>query len=582
MHARAALIGNPNCGKTTLFNALTGENQVVGNWPGVTVEKKEARFALQGDTLDLIDLPGAYSLHPDSLEEKLAAEFLRREVPDVVINVVDAGCLARGLYLTLQLIETGRPVLLVLNMWDELEKRGGKLDVARLEQRLGVRAVAVSARKRQGFDGLFAGLHALLHQPAPQESGTFPAEEEGAAIARRYARIREILQQAGYRPGEERGYGADRFLLQGGRALLCFCGLLLGMFFLTFGPLGQAVGGAAQESLALFVERPARWALEWLGSPEWVRSLVLEGVIGSVGAVIAFLPQMLLLVFCLCVWEDSGYMARAAFLADPFMRRIGLSGRAFIPLLMGFGCTAAAAVGARAVEREDERRSTILLAPFMSCGAKMPVYAWFTARLFPKSGALVVLGLYLLGMLMLLPAGKLLQAGTEPGAFAMEIPPVRMPSWPGVWKRLRDRGREFLARAGTLIFLVSVGVWLLRSAILPGGETLLQKLAGHVAPLLGPIGLGQWQCAAALMSGMAAKEAIVAALEGMGSALAFTRAQGLAFLVYVLLCPACLPARVVMRRECGGMRPVAAMAALQTALAWLCALCAYRLGLIWL
>lgn len=575
MRYRAALIGNPNCGKTTLFNALTGQEQRVGNWPGVTVEKREALFWLEGDEVSLVDLPGVYSLSPDSLEERLAARYLQEERPDVVVNVLDACAPARGLYLTGQLLESGHRVVLAVNMQDEMQRRGGRLDIEVLERELGVCAAAVSARQKQGFGALFAAIDETVHKP--KQSGVRTAVQMENA-EKSYARVRDLLAKARYDPGRERGFRADGLLMQGAQAGACFALMLLIMLVLTFGALGQSMGAAAQECLHLFVRRPAQWFLQALGSPQWVRSLVLEGVVGSVGAVLSFVPQMLLIVLFLCIWEESGYMARAAFLADPLMRRIGLSGRSFIPLLTGLGCTAAAAAGARAVEREDERRRTILLAPLMSCGAKMPVYAWFTARLFSRGGALIVLGLYCLGIVMLLPVGRLLRGRSEPVGFALEIPPMRMPSWHGVCKRVRERLGEFVRRAGTLIFLIGVALWLLENMPLPGNRNVLRLLSGGIAPLLGPVGLGKWEYAAALTSGLAAKEAVVAALESFGVQGVLDRAQALSFMTFVALSPACLSAQAVMRRECSDGGAVARMALLQTALAWLCALAAYRVG----
>ncbi len=564
MRYRAALIGNPNCGKTTLFNALTGENAHVGNWPGGTVEKREAAFALDGDEILFTDLPGAYSLAPDSVEEKIAAEYLEREGADVVVNVADANCLARGLFLTTQLLSRGRNVVLAVNMWDEFSARGGRLDLEALSARLGVRATAISARKKQGFDGLFACIRDSL--------GATPkgrAEFADLQPEQRYEKIGEILRRSDYAQGKERGYGADRWLLRGCSGVACFFVMLAALFLMTFGPVGQAFSAGMQEMLEIFVQKPVENVLRLCDSPEWVRSLALEGVVGGVGAVTAFLPQMLLLLAGLCAWEESGYMARAAYLADGPMRAIGLSGRAFVPLLMGFGCTASAAVGARAVEREDERRRTALLCALMSCGAKAPVYAYVTQKFWPEAGFGFVLLLYMLGPLMLWPFGKILRLGEGQAAFAMEIPPLRAPSARGIAKRLRQRAAEFLKRAGTLLFLVSVGMWFLREI------HWLEKIAGLIAPLFAPMGLGSWQVSAAFLSGMAAKEAMISALETSGAVL--SQAQAAAFCAFTALMPACIPAQIILRRECGSAKLALRMALLQTGAAWIAGLGAYWL-----
>ena len=682
MNITIALVGNPNSGKTTLFNALTGSNQYVGNWAGVTVERKEALFEINDDQATLVDLPGVYSLSPYSIEENITRHFIAQHQPEVVLNIVDATNLERNLYLTLQLMELERPVVVALNMIDELERRGEKIDCEKLSRELGTPVIPISAKKKIGFDALFAAIHDQAHNPtvsrpsdryeastrealktiiealggqnahsafdmdehfghrdenerdddhgareihrhiggyadegdmdyapptrwvalkllegdellkeAAQLSGTQRERIRAAVddyVARgqkkhpgidsltlvvdaRYRFIGEVLARAGFRRREHEVTTSDKIDRVVTHKYLAFpiFFLVLGlMFALTFGAFGAWLTGLT-EALVEGIGVWAETALTTAQSPEWVSSLVLDGVIAGVGGVLVFLPQILLIFLFMSVLEDSGYMARAAFITDRLLRKFGLSGRSFIPMLMGFGCTTTAIVAARGVENERDRRMTILLTPFMSCGARLPVYALFTAAFFPGNKAVVVLSLYALGMLMMVLCGLILRKTTfkdGESPFLMELPPYRVPHLNSVLRRLWDRAKDFLTRAGTLIFAMSVLIWFMQSFsptlqwVTDSAESIFGRLGTIIAPLFAPLGFGQWEKGVALLSGLVAKEAVVSTLQvlySVGSAAELTAAissqftplSAYSFLVFILLYVPCVAALAAAKRE---------------------------------
>lgn len=684
MKITIALAGNPNCGKTTLFNALTGSNQYVGNWPGVTVERKEAHFLVKDDEATLVDLPGVYSLSPYSIEENITRHFIAQHAPDVVLNIVDATNIERNLYLTLQLMELERPLVIALNMMDELESRGETIDCDRLGQLLGARVVPISAKKKQGFDQLMEAIHDQAHTPTPtyptrnyddltrnalrdivEALGGFSAhsafdmdehfehrdaserdddhgpqddhihiggyEDEGdldyapptlwvalkllegdkllkktaqlsdaqksridqvvdhyvaegnkqhpgidaltMVVDARYRFIETVLKKAGFR---RKAYAqtlsdkVDRVVTHKIWAFPIFALVMALMFAITFGPLGSFLNGI-MEMLVAWVDDVSASALAAAHAPQWVRALIAEGVIAGVGGVLAFLPQILLIFLFMSILEDSGYMARGAFITDRLLRKLGLSGRSFIPMLMGFGCTTSAIIGARGVENERDRRMTILLTPFMSCGARLPVYALFTAAFFPKNRALVVLSLYLLGIVMMVICGVILRKtafrkGETP--FLMELPPYRLPSARNVLRRLWERARDFITRAGTLIFAMSVMIWFMQSFsftlqyVTDSSMSIFGKLGAFIAPIFAPLGFGQWEKGVALLSGLVAKEAVVSTLQVLYAAgdaaqltstiaAQFTPLSAYSFLVFILLYSPCVAAMAAARRELG-------------------------------
>ncbi len=711
MNITIALAGNPNSGKTTLFNALTGSNQYVGNWAGVTVERKEAVFELADDRATLVDLPGVYSLSPYSIEENITRHFIAQHQPDVVLNIVDATNLERNLYLTLQLMELERPVVVALNMIDELKRRGETIDCARLSQQLGAPVVPISAKRREGFDEMFRAIHEQAHHPQiayparHYESSTrdalrqivealggltahsaFDSDEhlahrgaderdddhsarashahiggyddegdvdfappttwvalkllEGDELLRqtarlsdaqharirravdeyvargqkihpgidsltlvvdaRYKYIEEILAGSGYRRHEHeisRSDRIDRIVTHKYLAFPIFFAVMALMFAVTFGPIGTALSNGTEA----LVSQLGAWAaagLEAVHSPEWVRSLVQSGVIAGVGGVLVFLPQILLIFLFMSILEDSGYMARAAFITDRLLRRFGLSGRSFIPMLMGFGCTTTAIIAARGVENERDRRMTIMLTPFMSCGARLPVYALFTAAFFPGHRTLVVLSLYALGMVMMIVCGLILRKTTfreGDSPFLMELPPYRVPHAKSVLRRLWDRAKDFLTRAGTLIFAMSVLIWFMQS-FTPGLQwtedsslSIFGRLGAVIAPIFAPLGFGQWEKGVALLSGLVAKEAVVSTLQVLYSAGSagelthaiaahFTPLSAYSFLVFILLYVPCAAALAAARRELRSRKYFWMTIGIQLGTAYAVSLLVYQIG----
>lgn len=575
---RIALAGNPNAGKTTLFNRLTGARETVGNRPGVTVEIRERR--LRGGGARLYDLPGAYSLDACSEDEAIALAHLRAAQPDLILNVVDATKLERNLYLTTQLLELGLPVVVALNLMDEAEKLGIRVDHGRLSALLGVPVLPVSARTGMGLGALCAAC--LAPQPVPQP---WPAVSPEA----RYRRVASIVAQAvtGARRGERDAYRADRRIAGSWVGILLFLAVMALVFYLTFDSLGAWLSDGVEILLGWLLQG-ARAGLARLSAPAWLGSLVCEGVLTGVGGVLAFLPQIALLFFFLSLLEDSGYMARTAFLTDRWLRKLGLSGRAFIPMLMGFGCTVPAALAARTLGSRRERRATILLLPFMSCSAKLPVYALFTAAFFPVHRGLVMLCLYMAGIGGALLTARLLsgtrRAGGETG-FVIELPPYRLPRLKNTLLFTGERIRHFTVRAGTVILLMSMLLWLLLnfdfSLRMTGDPRLgmLCTLGGRMAPLLRPVGFGSWQAAVALLTGLVAKEAVVSTLlllaGGAPLSTLFAPAGALAFLVFVLLYSPCAAALATMRKELGGWGPALLAALYQTVLAYAAAALVY-------
>ena len=711
MNITIALAGNPNSGKTTLFNALTGSNQYVGNWPGVTVERKEARFIVGDDEATLVDLPGVYSLSPYSIEENITRHFIAQHAPDVVLNIVDATNIERNLYLTLQLMELERPVVIALNLMDELERRGETINCQRLSELLGVTVVPISAKKRQGFDQLFEAIHQQAHNPKPsyptrdyddltrgalreivEALGGFSAhsafdmsehhdhrdaderdddhsardrhmhiggyEDEGdqdyapptmwvalkllegdellsttaqlsdgqrqrirravdayvaagnrvhpgidaltMVVDARYRRIDEVLEKSGFhRPAyrETQSDRIDRIMTHKIFAFPIFAAVMALMFAITFGPVGSFLN-ALMEALIGAIDGWASAGLVAVNAPEWILSLVSDGVIAGVGGVLAFLPQILLIFLFMSILEDSGYMSRAAFITDRLLRKLGLSGRSFIPMLMGFGCTTSAIIGARGVENERDRRMTILLTPFMSCGARLPVYALFTAAFFPDHRALVVLSLYLLGMVMMVVCGVILRKTTfrkGETPFLMELPPYRLPSAKNVLRRLWDRAKDFLTRAGTLIFAMSVVIWFLQSFspglkwVTDSSESIFGHIGTFIAPIFAPLGFGQWEKGVALLSGLVAKEAVVSTLQvlysagssaQLTSAIAsqFTPLSAYSFLVFILLYMPCVAAMTAARRELNSRKYFWLSIGMQLSVAYVVSLVVYQVG----
>lgn len=588
----AALVGNPNCGKTTLFNRLTGDSQYVGNWPGVTVEKKTGRVRWQNTPIEVTDLPGVYSLTPYSPEEAIADQFLQSGGVDIVIDVVDATNPERNLYLTMQLLERGLPVVAALNMLDELEKRGDRIDQTAFERALGIPVVPVSAAKGMGVERLLAvAVCAAGHPPSQQPIYTIPPPEtpdrEALLAQRRYdaaeAAARCIVRAP--RPEKSLSDRIDAFVTNRFLAIPLFLALVFLIFYLTFGSVGAFLSDGLA-ALFHLVSAKTDQALLAVGASDWARSLVVDGIFSGLGAVAAFLPQMVLLFLLLSLLEDSGYMARAAFIMDVPMRKLGLSGRAFVPLLMGFGCTVPAVMGTRILENEKDRRLTILTLPFMSCSAKMPVYSLFIAAFFAGHRPLAIFCIYLLGIIMgalsaVFFKNTILRGRDAP--FVMELPPYRLPTWNSMRIHVWERVKEFFQRAGSILLCATVLVWALRSFSLQGvyvtdsSQSILAAIGGGIAPIFHLCGFGEWRPAVSLLAGLVAKESVVSAmgvLYGGGSGLpnalqdAFTPLSACSFLLFVLFYTPCVAALSAIYREMKSLKWTAVCVIWQLSVAW--------------
>ncbi len=669
---RVALAGNPNCGKTTLFNALTGSNQYVGNWPGVTVEKKEGIAHLGDRELTVVDLPGIYSLSPYSMEEIVARDFIIGEAPDAILNIVDATNLERNLYLTIQLLELERPMVLALNFMDEVMQRGDTIDVERLSKELGIPIVPIVAKSGEGIDQLLQLAHQQMHRGYQFEPDdlydTFTHDIHHrmgqlihdyaykANLPAHWAAIKllegdELVEQALQLPsniqsqlqeiiaeyeqssdlGDRETLIADsryqyiekvvhRAVVKGAKANeptwtekidrivtgkytalpLFLCAMLL-MFVITFGPFGSFLQGCVET----VIDTGSSWlsdTLTNLGTSPVLISLVCDGIIAGVGGVLSFLPQIALLFFFLSFLEDSGYMSRAAFIMDRMLRRFGLSGKAFIPMLMGFGCTVPAIMGARTMENEKDRRMTILLVPFMSCSAKLPVYGMIAGAFFGAWAGLVVFALYVIGMATGILSGLLFKHtlfSGEPAPFVLELPPYRFPSLENIGTHVWQKVKGFLIKAGTLILLMSMVLWLLQTfdfslhMVDDAANSMLGTFGSWIAPVFAPLGFGFWQAAVALLTGLIAKEMVVSSLsmfygfaltatgaEVAAAMMGFTPLSAFTMLVFILLYVPCVAAVSTLAREMNSTKWTVFSIFWQLFVAYLVAFLVHTIGLL--
>lgn len=661
-----ALVGNQNCGKTTLFNQLTGSNQHVGNFPGVTVEHKIGQVIGHKD-YELVDLPGIYSIRPYSGEEKVARDFIIDRKPDAIINIVDATNIERNLYLTLQLIEMGKPMVLALNMMDELLGNHGSVDVAKLSERLGIPVVPIAAAKNDGVDELMrvvaetaekrhkprrtdfcsAGpVHRCIHTVShvvedhadkigvpsrfaatraiedDQEiilslklsdneleligHAVLEMENEGgldrnAALAEmRYSFIESVCADCVVKAQESRemlrSVKIDKILTHKYLAIPAFIAIMAFIFWMTFDVIGQRLS----DLLALGIDELTQIvdaALTAYGLNPVVQSLVIDGIFAGVGSMLSFLPIIVVLFFFLAILEDTGYMSRVAFVMDKLLRRIGLSGRSFVPMLIGFGCSVPAIMATRTLSSERDRKMTMLLVPFMSCSAKIPIYSVFTAAFFPGHGALVMTSLYVFGMIVGIIAAKILSKTAftgKPVPFVMELPNYRMPSLKSVLLLMWEKAWDFIRRAFTVIFAATIVIWFLqtfdvRLNVVPQGSTdsLLAIIGTWLVPIFAPLGFGDWRVATALVTGLMAKEAVISTLgvlmgvgADIGSAVVgglFTMPAAVSFLVFCLLYTPCVAALAALRRELNsGVKTVLVMLS-QCCVAWLVAFIVYTL-----
>jgi ferrous iron transport protein B len=580
-----ALLGNPNVGKTTLYNALTGSNQYVGNWPGVTVDKKEG--FLDND-VKIIDLPGIYAMDTFSNEEKVSKEFLENGDVDLILNIVDASNLARNLYLTTQLKQFNKPIILALNMIDICEAKGIEIDYKNLSEELNVEVIPIAAGKNKGLDKIIKRIkNGDFNLPNDSDKYNFSNEKEA------YDFIEVVLSKSIIKHAikkESTTEKLDKWVLHPFFAYPIFILLMALMFEFTFSWIGQPISDLLDSFLNdTFIPGIDNMLIN---TSPWFRSLIVHGIISGVGGILVLLPIILVLFVCITILEDSGYMARVAFMMDKLMRKMGLSGKAFIPMIIGFGCTVPAIMTARTLESEKDRKLTALLVPFMSCNARLPVYTVFAAVFFETHRGLVVSSLYLLGVIVAFLLGILFKntyfkKDEEP--FIIEIPEYKMPKLSSIYKQTKDKAMNFIKKAATIIFAMSVVVWFLSNFNLNGmvsevNESLLASIGGILAPVFSPLGFGNWQSAVSLLSGLLAKESVLASMQVIYSGDLsvilpehFTSLSAYAFLVFVLLYTPCISVIGTMNKEYGTKLTVFSIF-FQLTVAWIVSFLIFNIG----
>ncbi|MDY4741913.1 MAG: ferrous iron transport protein B, partial [Lachnospira sp.] len=650
-----ALVGNQNCGKTTLFNQLTGSNQHVGNFPGVTVDCKSGPIKGHSDSI-VTDLPGIYSMSPYSSEEIVSRNFVLNEKPKAIINIVDATNIERNMYLTMQLLEMDIPMVLALNMMDEVEGNSGSIDINGMESMLGIPVIPISAARNEGVDELIRhAVHIARYQEKPSRTDFCDEKDFGGAVHRcihavihliedharradipvrfaaskiiegdelilkllelddneqemlehivlqmesergldrsaaiadmRFTFIEKICEATVVKPKESkehiRSQKIDRILTGKYTAIPCFIAIMLGIFFLTFNVIGAFLQNLLQmgiDALTALVDT----GLSAAGVNKAIHSLVIDGIFAGVGSVLSFLPIIVTLFFFLSLMEDSGYIARVAFFMDKLLRKIGLSGRSIVPMLIGFGCTVPAVMSTRTLPSERDRKMTILLTPFMSCSAKLPIYSFFVSEFFPGRGALIMGGLYFLGIIIgiivaFLYKGTIFKGEAVP--FVMELPNYRLPGIKNVASLLWEKARDFLQRAFTVIFVATVVVWFLQSfdlhlnMVTDSKDSILAMIAGLMVPVFAPLGLGDWRICTSLLCGVMAKESVVSTMQilfGAGIQSAISTAAAAALLVFSLLYTPCIAAIASVKRELGAKWALI-MVVWQCLIAWVAA-----------
>ncbi|KAF5058291.1 ferrous iron transport protein B [Sedimentibacter saalensis] len=661
-----ALAGNQNSGKTTLYNNLTGSNQHVGNFPGVTIEKKEGQIKKNKDAY-LVDLPGIYSLSPYTMEEVVTRDFLLKEHPDLILNIVDATNIERNLYLTLQLMELSIPMVIALNMMDEVKASGNSIDVKKLSDHLGIPVVPISASKGEGISELVdvimktslekkspkkldfctgevhKAIHSISHlieeqaeksgyplrfaatklvegdEPTMRELGisenqshiishvvedmekALDTDREAALADMRYTYIEKVCRDTVIKKQETkeqiRSEKIDRILTHKYLGIPIFFSIMFFVFWLTFGAIGAPLQGYLETAIGAFTEIVSE-AMNAAQVSSWVHSLVIDGIFAGVGSVLSFLPLIVILFFFLSLLEDSGYMARVAFLMDKMLRKIGLSGRSFVPMLIGFGCSVPAIMATRTLSSERDRKMTIVLTPFMSCSAKLPIYGMITMAFFPENAALVMIALYMTGILTAILSGLLLKSTIfkgEPVPFVMELPAYRIPSRKSVLVHMWEKGKDFIQRAFTVIFLGTIIIWFLQSfdwslnMVSDSTMSILASIGTLISPLFIPLGFNDWRASTALITGLTAKEAVVSTLTvltGAGTDIQlsailntmFTPLSAYAFLTFTLLYMPCIAAFAATKRELGSMKYAVLTALYQTLTAFAAGTLVYQIG----
>ena len=661
-----ALAGNQNSGKTTLFNRLTGSNQHVGNFPGVTVEKKEGQVKKHPEA-SVVDLPGIYSLSPYTSEEIVTRDFVLKEHPNGIINIVDATNIERNLYLSLQLIELGIPMVIALNMMDEVRASGNSIDIAKLSGELGVPVVPISAGKNEGIDELIEvairtasqgkkplkydfcdgevhkAIHAIAHIIVDQAKeagiplrfaatklveGDEPTQEllkldedqqhiiehiiedmqnelgtdrEAALADMRYTFIERVCGGCVTKHQETReqvrSEKIDKILTSKYWGIPIFLGIMLLIFYLTFTLLGAPLQELMDKGITALTDLTAK-GMAYVGISDWLQSLVIDGIFAGVGSVLSFLPIIVLLFFFLSLLEDSGYMARVAFVMDKLLRKIGLSGRSFVPMLIGFGCSVPAIMSARTLSSERDRKMTILLTPFMSCSAKLPIYGMIIMAFFPRHRALIMMSVYLIGILVAILSGLLLKNTVfkgNPIPFVMELPAYRIPSPRSVLMLMWEKAKDFLRKAFTIIFVATIVIWFLQSfdirlnMVADSSQSILASIGSLIAPLFVPLGFADWRASTALLTGITAKESVVSTLTILTGASTdaqlsqvlatiFTPLSAYSFLVFTVLYMPCVAAFAASKRELGSWKGAILTALYQTGAAYVMALVVYQIG----
>lgn len=646
---QVALAGNPNCGKTTLFNYLTGANHYVGNWAGVTVEKREGHLKHKDVKINIVDLPGIYSLSPYSIEEKVARNYIVDDQPDVIVNIVDATYLERNLFLSTQLLEMKKPMVIALNMMDEAEKKGIKVNIAELSKRLGVPVIPIIALKGDGISELLDEILSLnkskrindfkieyskaleveiessIEKYSDQIPNHLPKrwvalkylendeeilerlsleehehDHEEDVISGKYTYISNLLSQIVVMPKNEEDMTdkVDNFLLNQWIGVPIFLAIMAGIFKLTFD-----IGGYFADYLDVLFNEVIGGAVSTLfntlGVEMWLQSLVIDGIIGGVGGVLTFVPNIAILFFAITLLEDSGYMARVAYIMDRWMSKVGLSGKTFIPMILGFGCNVPAIMATRTLEDENDRLLAILINPFMSCGARLPVYVLFSAAFFPGNEFLVTFSLYTLGVVIAITMAFIFRRTLfrgEESHFILELPPYRIPSLKMLWTHVWERVRGYIVKAGTVIFAASIILWFVLNFNITGMSDLTNSFGAGIGkalvPFFKPLGFGSWQAALSLLTGVVAKEIVVANMlivYGLGDGASatqfaqvlqgsFSQLSAYAFLVFVLLYTPCVGVIGVIKRETNSWKWTFFSVFYQLGIAWFVALLVYQIG----